>query len=122
MATKNIARTAIEGGRTAGCRYGERLAHRRERRAATAACHRALRDPGGLDELTVDPRRPSPDGREFADKLSPVRRWLDAQVGRRWDDVYADICRRFNNRTLAGRHVVGHIYQYVNVFQKVPHV
>lgn len=32
-----------------------------------------------------------------------VWRWLQKQVGRRWDDVWSDICRRYDNRSYVGR-------------------
>jgi hypothetical protein len=34
-----------------------------------------------------------------------LRRWLRAQVGRPWDDVWSDICQRFDNRSYKGRDI-----------------
>lgn len=34
-----------------------------------------------------------------------AQRWLKAQVGRLWDDVYSDVCRRFDARSYRGREV-----------------
>jgi hypothetical protein len=104
MATKNIARTIIEGGRT-GYNKGERRGRMAELRAANRAfVDRARRDPdavlGGVTPVRQRVRK------EFEDKLGPARRWLARQVGRRWDSVYADLRARFDTRTTAGRHIV----------------
>lgn len=47
-----------------------------------------------------------PVGRSFDDKLGPVQRWLRSRVGRPWDEVRSEIARRFDTRSLAGRHIV----------------
>lgn len=119
MAKRNIARTAIEGGRAAHNRYDEHAEDRSERRAYNNYCHIARLDPE-LDE-PGNWKMSHATGRgyrDFADKLSPVYRWLCKQVGRPWDDVYSEICQRFENRSLAGRHIIGHIEAWVNVHRE----
>lgn len=112
MAKRNLARTAIEGGRVSSIRVNERFHTRSERRATNAALQRIKSDPDLADELVVDPR--TMEYREFADKLNPVYRWLEKQVGRQWNDVFSEVKARFPARSLAGRHIVGHIESYIS--------
>lgn len=49
----------------------------------------------------------------FSDNLSPLRRWLRSQVGRPWDEVYSQLCRRLDTRTLSGQHIFSHVWDYV---------
>jgi hypothetical protein len=49
----------------------------------------------------------------FSDHLGPLRRYLYSQVGRRWDDVYSNLCQRLNTQTLAGQHVLSHVWGFV---------
>lgn len=49
------------------------------------------------------------EGKEFGDRLSPLRRYLEAQVGRNWDDVYSEIRKVCDLRSLAGYHLMQHI-------------
>lgn len=114
MARRDLARTVIEGGRYNHNRWDRRQSHA----AARATLHAWLR------RLTFDDaaagassppalRRVS---RRFYDKLAPLYRWLHAQVGRRWDDVRADVAARFDVRTIAGQHIV---YDHL-LFEVVP--
>jgi len=103
MSTKNLARTVIEGGRAHGnCwdrRHSNRLQRPRERDALVGAARA-----GDFDDLVIEPRAPL--WRLFHDKLSASERWLEAQVGRPWDLVRSELMRRFDPRTIAGRHIV----------------
>lgn len=103
MSKKNLARTVIEGGR-ASYNKCERRASNAALRAANRNYLSALRDP------EVAWAEPAPErtqvGRGFADKLGATRRWLDRACGRPWDEVRSEIFRRFDIRTLAGRHIV----------------
>ena len=58
---------------------------------------------------------------ERGDRLGPLSKYLLKQVGRPWNDVYADICKHADSRSLRGYHlrqhvehdkVVGHKYSY----------
>jgi hypothetical protein len=40
---------------------------------------------------------PHDQSKAFTDKLGPVKRWLDSQVGRNWDRVYSEIKQAFPN-------------------------
>src|SRR5579859_4070122 len=104
MSTKNLARTAIEGGR---CRH-----NKRERRCATRAERAAVR--GWLFRVKTDPALAEallPRRRDvvppcFHDRLRPVERWLAKQAGRRWALVYRALRARHDARTTAGRHIL----------------
>jgi hypothetical protein len=103
MSTKNLARTAIEGGRANLNRWTRRHSHGRIR-VRTQAFLALLRSGADPEGTPVPARERVP--RWFHDKLSPVERWLASQVGRPWDKVRAEIFARFDTRTTAGRHIV----------------
>lgn len=103
MSTKNLARTAIEGGRVHGNCWHRRYTNRLERPRARDALRRAAYA-NDFDALVIEPRKPV--WRQFNDKLSAPERWLDHQVGRPWDLIRSELLRRFDTRTTAGRHIV----------------
>jgi hypothetical protein len=111
MATKNLARTVIEGGRS---RYNQR-----ERRESNVWERSARRQLSAQLRWAIDPDdavypRREPTGRDFSDKLNPAERWLRAQVGRPWNKVRSELVQRFDSRTVAGRHVLfGHVLPWV---------
>lgn len=118
MARRSIAKTAIEGGRAKICRELERREDVVNRRRWKRYC-----DAFRVDE---DAAEPAPEiliggwdryrqGRVFADKLRPVRRWLEAQVGRPWNTVRSEIAKKFDANSLAGRHIIDHIDGYVDL-------
>lgn len=47
--------------------------------------------------------------KESDDNLQPLRRYLRAQVGRLWNDVYSDICARNDNRNKVQAEVREHV-------------
>ncbi len=101
MATKNLARTVIEGGRDGYSRFARRHSNARERSAERQLSHE-IRLRTELDDIVYAPREKV--YRSFADKLSPGFRWLERQAGRPWDRVRSELARRFDTRTTAGRH------------------
>jgi hypothetical protein len=103
LSTKNLARTVIEGGRS---RYNtwDRRRSNATLRGAERAYAAMLRDPEAWWSLVPPARRKV--HRDFHDRLGPVYRWMDRHCGRPWVDVRAEIFRRFDTRTLAGRHIV----------------
>lgn len=57
-------------------------------------------------EAWVEPiRRP-----QFSENLRPLRRYLDAQVGRPWDKVYAEIRRFVDADSAVQLHILQHLY------------
>lgn len=104
MSRKDLSRTVIEGGRYFHNSYLRRASHGITR-ARTREWLNHVED--DLDAADESAPRPGPRVRKmFRDKLGPAKRWLNAQVGRPWTKVYADLCARFDTRTVAGRHVV----------------
>lgn len=103
MSKKNIARSALEGGRSYhNCWYRRNTNARlraRERAAFSRLCDREEA------EEVEHPRR-EPVYADFHDKLAPVFRWLNAQAGRPWAKVLSEITQRFDSRTTAGRHIL----------------
>src|SRR5262245_28848912 len=104
MATKNLARTVIEGGRTGFNQNERNYSHRSERARTRAYLDRGRADPWIFDNGSPEPRPIVP--KRFDDKLAPGRRWLRSQIGCPWDEVRARMVATFDTRTLAGRHIV----------------
>ena len=103
MATKNLARTVIEGGRYPGNTWDRRASNGVQRTSARRVSGALVR--GADADSVVYPRRelvyPG-----FADKLGPAKRWLTSQVGRPWNKARSDLFARFDIRTTPGRHIV----------------
>lgn len=116
MAKRNLARTAIEGGRRKRCREEEYVGTVKERRHEKARLRKCLFDPEYAEEMVLLPRVYFDDwiDLDFNDRLNPVYRWLTSKVGSRWDDVFSEICEKFDRRSLAGRHIVDHISWWVD--------
>jgi hypothetical protein len=57
--------------------------------------------------------------------LGPLRRYLDAQVGRPWDKVFSEICAHIDRSSAVQDHVRDHVAQYVTahvvLIEGVPH-
>lgn len=101
MSTKRLERTVIEGGR--GNKWERRNSNRPERAAQRAFLSEVRKDPLNADFEIIEEREHV--YKDFRDKLSPMKRWLDAQVGRSWADVRSEIATKFDTRSVAGRHI-----------------
>lgn len=113
MATKNLARTVIEGGRYFHNSFDRRLSNAEER-AAWRATQSAIMGSADTDCVLYPLRRQV--YRCFRDKVRPAERWLGRQVGRPWDAVRSELFARFDARTTAGRHVLfDHLLTEVNL-------
>ena len=51
--------------------------------------------------------------KQFGEHLSPLRRFLEKQAGRAWDDVHAEICQGLRANSTLHAHVRGHVRDYV---------
>ncbi len=114
MATKNLARTVVEGGRTVENRCERRQSHRSARVSERAFVRAIL-----CDLEVAEARSPAPLRRiwkEFRDRLGPVDRWLRTHAGQRWDTVYSEFVGRYDTRTLRGRHLLEHVISSVQVY------
>ena len=52
--------------------------------------------------------------KEFTDVLGPLYGFLEKNVGRPWDDVYSELCKGLDRRSVTGLHVFTHLWQYVD--------
>lgn len=53
------------------------------------------------------------DAKELGDRLAPLKRFLEANCGRPWADVYSEICKVADHRSIRGYHLRQHVWQYV---------
>lgn len=49
------------------------------------------------------------------DVLGPLKGFLKSRVGQPWDDVYSEICRNLDRRSVTGLHVFTHLWQFVDL-------
>lgn len=103
MSTKRLSKTVIEGGRYGGNKWDRRQSHTYVRAEERDYLKAVMVDPEHAEEYDIDEIQPVYQG--FSDKLSPMYRWIDAQVGRVWDEVRSEIFQTFDTRTTAGRHI-----------------
>ena len=65
---------------------------------------------GLLRPYLIKPRQQT---KWLSDHLGPLRRLLRSQVGQPWDQVYSRLCRDLNPSTMAGQHVIDHLWDFV---------
>ena len=53
------------------------------------------------------------DGKSLTDVLSPLRGFLRKNVGKKWNDVYSELCQGLDRRSVSGLHVFQHLWNYV---------
>lgn len=87
---------------------------------------------GGSERGALLPRRPGDDFENYpnresmsrhrkkdyksqCDRLSPLRKYLASQVGRKWDKVFSEICAVNDKRSLRAYHLMTHLFQDVLV-------
>lgn len=104
MATKNISRTVIEGGRAKRNQQDRYLSNRKLRAEVRDDLHHAsqLSD---IEDYDVPAKRQKV-RKEFEDKLGAVRRWMESRVGKPWDETFSELTKKFDTRNMASRHVV----------------
>jgi hypothetical protein len=49
------------------------------------------------------------------ENLAPLRRWLEAQVDRPWDKVFAELCEHIDRRSTVQQHIHQHVEDFVDV-------
>ena len=54
--------------------------------------------------------------KEQSDYLNPLKKFLLANCGRQWDDVYSDICRFADSRCIRGYHLRQHVWFEVSYY------
>lgn len=55
----------------------------------------------------------------FSENLAPLRRYLDAQVGRPWDTVYSEIRQRIDTGNAVQYHILQHLYDRLAVAVRI---
>ncbi|WNM70250.1 hypothetical protein [Myxococcus phage Mx1] len=53
--------------------------------------------------------------KEFTDLISPLRRYLEKNVGRPWDKVWSEICEGIDSSSTTGRHLREHVQWMVEL-------
>lgn len=104
MSTKDISRSALEGGRAKSNKDDRNESHRRERANAREWLSRAKYDTELYD--STDPENRPKVSKEFTDKLNPCYRWLASRCGRPWSEVFQEIKVTFDTRKLSAWHIV----------------
>jgi hypothetical protein len=57
--------------------------------------------------------------KEFSDLIGPLYRFIHSRVGRKWDDVYSEICANLKGRNTQQQHIINHLWQYVERYVEV---
>jgi hypothetical protein len=104
VSTKDISRSALEGGRANYNKYERNESHRHERSRTKAWLDGVRFDHEAADASAPVPRNPV--GKGFTDKLSPCYRWLASRCGQPWAKIYSELSTKFDTRNLASWHIV----------------
>jgi len=65
---------------------------------------------GGKESMMTQRRNQKKQNRKsFGDLLSPLEGWVKKQVGKKWDDVYSEVCELFDRRSRIKDHVHQHL-------------
>jgi len=114
MSKKNLSRTVIEGGRSKSNKWDRRYSHQETRAREKNFLTEVKGDLENYYEYDIEPTRHVYKG--FTDKLGPMYRWLESQLGKPWNDVRSEVTKTFDTRTTAGRHIVyDHLLSSVEV-------
>jgi hypothetical protein len=117
MATRNLARTVVEGGRKG--RFIERVFTRSQRKLTRQQLHgidcaRDAEESFAVMGKVYPDRRDHWWGTDFADRLTAVERYLQANAGRPWNKVFSELCSKYDRRSLKGWHMIdGHINNHM---------
>lgn len=53
-------------------------------------------------------------GKSLSDVLGPLKGYLRKNCGRPWDDVYSELAKGLDKRSVSGLHVFTHLWQFVS--------
>ena len=104
MSKKNLARTVIEGGRASRSKYFRRKSNKKRRVKEKEFFSRIKKDIDLCDEIYVD--EVNVVCKDFSDKLGPVMRFLESNIGNSWNLIRSEISKKFDFNTTAGRHII----------------
>lgn len=99
---KRLSEEVIECGRYGGgwAKRGRGVRFRREGGAEAARTKERMKLHHGTKSLT--------------DNIEPLYRFLNSHVGKHWDKVYAELCRKLDKSSMQGQHVFQHLHQMVH--------
>ncbi len=100
-------------------RVGSRHLHGKSGKGYKARVRRELASDDGSPAREGITRMYHGELKHFNEHLGPLRRFLDSNVGRRWDAVYADICRHVDRGNVVQKHILTHLFEYVVVNPQV---
>jgi hypothetical protein len=92
-----------------GARHKDRKGRKREE-SRTPMEEKPSKDKGNLSRRWLNDWF---DHKEFGDHIQPLRKYVLAQVGRKWDDVYSEIRRTIPRTNTVNNHVYQHLFQFV---------
>lgn len=96
---------------------GAEIKRRRKRRAGNNAFKRSLQhedsDNGPTKESMGRHRQYGWNCKELNENLSPLKRFIKANVGRPWDQVYSEIRAHVRFENTVQQHILQHLWQYV---------
>lgn len=68
---------------------------------------------GLLNHYIIKPRNKT---KYFSDHIRPLYRWLRSKVGQPWNTVYSDLCYKLDPRGLSGKHILSHVWDFVELY------
>lgn len=104
MGTKNLAKTLVDGKKYRNDDWDVK-SNKSLRAAERAYLTKVRLDPENFDEEFLEEKVQRHDG-TVRNKSSAVFRWLNAQVGRSWNEVRKEIFEKFNEKSSTGRHLI----------------
>lgn len=113
MSQKDVSQSIIEGGRAKRNKESRRDSNQ-QHRAQNRHFSKKTQSLVDADDAGVTPVRKQV-GKDFDDKFGAARRWLASKVGKPWNDIYSEICRRFDSKSLGGRHALEHLMNWVGI-------
>lgn len=72
-------------------------------------------DPYIYKESMTRPYRAWDAHKELNENLAPLYRFLRSSCGKKWDDVFSEICENINTKSTVHQHVRDHVSQYVAI-------
>lgn len=56
--------------------------------------------------------------KSFGENLRPLYRFIEKNVGRKWDAVYSELCSTFDMRSVINQHILVHLWFWVDAGNK----
>jgi len=111
MSHKNLAKVIIDPGRARFSTNERRFVRRKERARTRRMCRRLTKgeDWSEAEVYEFNTRFTDWDGIAFGDRLNPLIRYLEKQIGRPWNKTYAELKARFDERKLCNWHLMEHV-------------